>query len=56
MIGILIAMRGLKRAALNKDYRTCCACKSIGPTCCLPCLGGRRFCKDCAAKIMRGKT
>lgn len=49
MLGWLIALFQLRKPASNR----CCTCGLIGPTCCLPFLGARKFCGRCAMKIMR---
>lgn len=51
MMGWLIALFHLSRP---QPDRPCRVCKRLGATCCLPMLGGTRFCRSCAGQIMRG--
>jgi hypothetical protein len=51
-IGWLIAQFQLGRTKRAQDVRPCCVCGIHGPTCCLPLLAGKRFCRRCAARIM----
>lgn len=51
MITWLVYLFGLRRNARAHVARECHACGTVGPTSCLPFLGGHRFCLSCAREI-----
>jgi hypothetical protein len=54
LAGVEGALMGIGGWIFRKTLRpgTCMVCGKHGPTSCLPFLGAKRFCRDCAKQIL----